>query len=147
MSAISASYPSAASSLPITDAATVPAAVREGGQKAKNAYETGLGFEQMLVTELTQQMTNTISGTGSGSDGLGGTTDGSGGLSGSTAASDPASGAYSSLLPGALTSGIMSGGGTGIAMQIADGIDPALLDAPASHATQAARTSSGGTAL
>ena len=35
-------------------------------------------------------------------------------------------GAYASLLPQALTSSIMSGGGTGLAFQIARDLDPAL---------------------
>lgn len=127
MSAISAAYPSAGA-LPVTDAATEPAAVRNGDQAAKNAYQTGLAFEQMLVSQLTQQMTATISGTGSSDDGLGGTTDsGDGSSSGS---SDPATGAYSSLLPSALTTGLMGAGGTGMAMQIAQGIDPALAANP-----------------
>ena len=39
---------------------------------------------------------------------------------------DAASSAYANMLPQTLTSSIMSGGGTGIAMQIAKSIDPAL---------------------
>ena len=39
---------------------------------------------------------------------------------------DSASGGYASMLTQSLTSSIMSGGGTGIAMQIAKSIDPAL---------------------
>jgi hypothetical protein len=35
-------------------------------------------------------------------------------------------GPYASLLPGALSSSIMSSGGTGVAMQIARSIDPKL---------------------
>jgi hypothetical protein len=58
------------------------------------------------------------------------------------------------MLPNALTSGLMTGGGTGIAMQIAQSIDPALTNpgatttpvipgAPGSGVT----TPSGGTGL
>ena len=40
--------------------------------------------------------------------------------------SDPASSAYASMLPQTMTSSIMAGGGTGIALQLAKSIDPAL---------------------
>ena len=135
---ISAASPTATAALPVTDPLTEPASIRNGGQAAKNAYATGLGFEQMLVGELTQQMTATISGTGSDSDGLGGTTDDGSGLGG--ASSDPAASAYSSLLPQALSSGLMSSGGTGIAMQIAQSLDPALASGAAAAAGTASAT-------
>jgi Rod binding domain-containing protein len=95
-------------SLPAIDPALEPASVRNGNQAAKNAYQQGLAFEDVLVSELAQEMTS--------SAGLGG--------------SDNALGAYSSLLPQALSSSVMSAGGTGLALQIAQSIDPAL-DAPA----------------
>ena len=121
MSALSAAAggtsPATAALTPI-DQASEPASVRNGDQAAKNAYQTGLAFEQTLDNELTQTLSATISGSGSSDDGLGGSTDG--------ASTDPAAGAFSSMLPDALTSGLMSGGGTGIAMQIAQSIDPAL---------------------
>lgn len=105
---------------PLVDPALEPAAVRTGDQKAKNAYRTGLAFEQVLAGQMTQAMTATVPGLdggSSGSDGLGGTTDdtGLGGL-----------GAYSSLLPQTLASGLVGAGGTGVAMEIARAIDPAL---------------------
>ena len=68
---------------------------------------------------------------GSSSDGV---TDSSSGLLGS---SDPASSTYAQLLPQALTSSIMSGGGIGIAQQLATALDPAL-GAPASAGAGAA---------
>ena len=127
MSALSAASLSASvggSGIPAIDQATEPESVRRGGAAARQAYETGLGFESMLVSELAQQLTSTISGSGSGGDGLGGpSADGSDGSDGS---SDPAAGAYSSLLPSALAQGVMSGGDTGVAMQIAQSIDPRL---------------------
>ncbi len=123
----SASMPT--STLPLMDPSTEPAAVRNGDQKAKNAYETGLSFENVLVNQLAQQLAATVPGLdgssgsddglgGSSDDGLGGTSDSSG--------SGGGLGAYSSLLPQTLATSIMSGGGTGIAMQIAKSIDPAL---------------------
>jgi hypothetical protein len=124
----SASLP--AGNLPTIDPANEPAAVRNGDQKAKNAYETGLSFENVLVNQLAQQLAATVPGLdgSSGSDdGLGGSSDdGLGGTSSDSSGSTGGLGAYSSLLPQTLSSAIMSGGGTGIAMQIAQSIDPAL---------------------
>jgi Rod binding domain-containing protein len=151
MSALSAAVGSpslATGALPAIDQATEPASVRNGDQAAKNAYQTGLAFEQMLDNELTQTLSSTISGTGSSDDGLGGTTDQSDG------SANPEAGAFSSMLPDALTSGLMSGGGTGVAMQIAQGIDPALNGAGAATSSlipgttgSGVTTPSGGTGL
>jgi Rod binding domain-containing protein len=127
MSALSASSLSA--SLPPIDPATEPASVRNGGTKAKAAYQEGLAFEDVLVNELAQEMTATAGLDGSGGDGLGGSTsDSSSGLGGSSL------GAYSSLLPQTLATSVMSAGGTGLALQLAQSIDPAL-NAPAPKAT------------
>jgi hypothetical protein len=124
----SASMP--AGSLPLIDPANEPAAIRNGDTKAKNAYETGLAFENVLVNELSQQLAATVpglDGSGGSGDGLGGSSDdGLGGTSGDSSGSSGGLGAYSSLLPQTLTSSIMQGGGTGIAMQIAKSIDPGL---------------------
>jgi Rod binding domain-containing protein len=124
------------SSLPATSTAPVdpalePASVRNGNQAAKNAYQTGVAFENILVTQLAQQMTASVPGLSGDDDGLGGSSsDDSGGSSssagGGLTSSDSGISAYSSLLPQALTSSIMSSGGTGIAMQIAQSLDPAL---------------------
>jgi hypothetical protein len=121
----SASMPT--STLPLMDPATEPAAIRNGDQKAKNAYQTGLAFENVLVNELAQQLSATVPGLDGSDDGLGGTS-GDSSDSGSSGGVGGAGGlgAYSSLLPQTLTSSIMAGGGTGIAMQIAKSIDPAL---------------------
>jgi hypothetical protein len=123
------------SGLPTIDPATEPAAIRNGDQTAKNAYQTGLGFEQMLDNELTTELSATISGTGNGDDGLGGTTgDGS---------QDPAASEFSSMMPDALTNGLMTSGGTGIAMQIARGLDPALNSPVAATPVTSGATGSG----
>jgi hypothetical protein len=126
--ATSASLP--AGNLPTIDPANEPAAVRNGDQKAKNAYETGLSFENVLVNQLAQQLAATVPGLDGSDDGLGGTSDDSsdGSSDGSTGGVGGGGGlgAYSSLLPQTLSSAVMYGGGTGIAMQIAQSIDPAL---------------------
>jgi hypothetical protein len=142
MSALSSVSLSA--SLPVTntapiDPATEPESVRNGNQAAQNAYQTGLAFENILVNELAQQMTATVPGLSGDDDGLGGSTsddsgDSSDATSGLTGA-DSGISAYSSLLPQALTTGIMSGGGTGVAMEIAQSIDPALANPKAADKT------------
>ncbi|HLH67237.1 MAG TPA: hypothetical protein VKV27_16225 [Solirubrobacteraceae bacterium] len=126
------------SALPVSDLLGAqpvePRSIREGGRAAQSAWAEGVAFEDVLVSELSQQLTQTVPGLdgldGQSGDGLGGqSADGLGG-------SDPASaqvlgggaglGAYASLLPQALTDAIMSAGGTGVAMQIARALDPAL---------------------
>jgi Rod binding domain-containing protein len=125
MSAISATTSLPANTLPLMDPANEPASIRNGDQKAKNAYQTGMAFENVLVNELAQQMTATVPGLDGSDDGLGGTTDS--GDSGSTGGVGGGGlGAYASLLPQTLANSIASGGGTGIAMEIAKSIDPAL---------------------
>jgi Rod binding domain-containing protein len=123
MSALSATSLSA--SLPPIDPANEPASVRTGGPKAQAAYQEGMAFEDVLVNELAQEMTATAGLDGSGSDGLGGSSD----STDSSGGSGSSLGAYASLLPQTLASSVMSAGGTGLALQIAQSIDPAL-DAP-----------------
>ena len=126
MSAISATSALGLGSVSPLATANEPAIIRNGNQAAKNAYQTGLAFEQVLDNELSQAMTATISADGSNSDGLGGTDDSSGADSSDSSGSSSALGPYASLMPQALTQGLTAGGGTGIAMQIARAIDPAL---------------------
>ena len=130
MSALSIASTSGLSTagLPPIDPATEPAVIRNGSKTAQNAYQTGLAFEQMLVNELATELSQTVSG-GSSSDGS--SSDGSDDSSDSTSTglmggSDAASSMYAQMLPQALTSGIMSSGGTGVALQIAKGIDPSI---------------------
>jgi Rod binding domain-containing protein len=134
-----------ASNLPPIDQALLPASVRSGDQTAQQAYQAGLGFEQMLVQQLAQQMASTATGSNGsdGSEGTDGSTDSTSGLMGS----DPANSMYAQLLPTALSSGIMSAGGMGIAQQLALGLDPTLLSRPAtstSSGTSTVASSSGG---
>jgi hypothetical protein len=124
MNPISATSSLPASNQSLIDPANEPASVRNGDQKAKNAYATGVAF----VSELAQQLTATVPGLDGSDDGLGASTDSTdsaGGSSGSAGASGGL-GAYASLLPQTLANSITSGGGTGVAMEIARAIDPAL---------------------
>lgn len=134
--------PTTTASVPVTgmgpiDPALEPASVRNGNSAAKNAYQTGLAFEDILVSELVQELSATVpglDGSGASASGSDGSTDGSDGGSDGTQGSTL--GAYAPLLGQALTSGIMADGGTGIAMQIATAIDPALAHPPAKGAGQ-----------
>ena len=114
-----------ASSLPPIDAALMPASIRNGNAEAKKAYQEALGFEDILVQQLTQELANTVTspgGSGDGSDGSGSSGSGTGGILGS----DPSTSAFAGLIPTALTQSIVSGGGTGIAERLAYAIDPAI---------------------
>ena len=108
------------SMLPAINPAFEPASIRNGNAQAKHAYQTALGFEQVLVQQLTKELASSVSSPGgdSGSDSGGGT----GGMLGS----DSSSNAFASLIPTTLTSSIMSSGGIGIAEQLARAIDPAI---------------------
>jgi hypothetical protein len=94
------------SSLPPIDPAHEPAAIRNGPPAAKRAYQAALSFEQVLVDQLTKEL----------AAGIGGKND----------QADPGTSAYANLLPQAMTSSIMTSGGTGVAMQLAAALDPAL---------------------
>jgi hypothetical protein len=121
-----------AAGLPPIDPATEPAVIRNGTQTAKNAYQTGLAFEQLLVNELATDLSQTVSA-GSSTDGSSDDSDdssdsstSSSGASNGLLGSGPASSMYEQMLPQALTSSIMAAGGTGVALQIAKGIDPSI---------------------
>jgi hypothetical protein len=87
--------------LPPIDQALLPADIRTAAPARKDAYEAGLGFERLLVQQLSQSLTD------SARDAMGGDSP------------------YASLLPDALTDGVMGGGGLGLARQLADAIQPA----------------------
>jgi Rod binding domain-containing protein len=111
--------------VPVVDAANEPADIRNGNSAAQKAYQEALGFEDILVQQLTKELASTVTSPadGSGSSGSSGSSsDSSGGILGS----DPSTSAFASLIPTALTQSIMSSGGTGIAQQLAQGIDPAI---------------------
>ncbi len=122
--------------IPSLNVADIPANVRNGNNADKQAYTEGLAFENVLVNELSQQLSNTMYG-GSGpdasssSDGSDGSdSSGSGGLL-------SGAGAYASMILQALTSSIMSGGGLGVAEEFAQELDPSLKAAAAPGAGQA----------
>jgi Rod binding domain-containing protein len=133
------SFGTIGSSLQPIDAANEPADIRNGNAAAQKAYQEALGFEDILVQQLTQQLSCTVttpSDNGSADDGSGdSSSDSSGGILGS----DPSTSAFASLIPTALTQSIMSNGGLGIAQQLAQAIDPAI-GTPQGEATTSNKT-------
>jgi Rod binding domain-containing protein len=134
------------SSVPPVNAAAEPAEIRNGNAKAKQAYQEALGFEEMLMQQLTTQLASTVTGSGdSGStDGSSGDSSGSSdssGASGGILGSDPSTSAFASLIPTALTQSLMSSGGVGIADNLAHALDPQI-GTPQGEATPAAKGSS-----
>jgi Rod binding domain-containing protein len=114
-----------ASNLPPINSALEPADIRNGNAQAKQAYQEALGFEDVLMQQLTQQLANTVTSPGgdSSSDGSGDSSDsGSGGILGS----DPSTSGFAGLIPTALTQSMMSAGGVGIADSLARAIDPQI---------------------
>ena len=89
------------STLPPIDASVLPAAVRNGSDADKKNYQAALGFERMLVQQLTKAMADTTK--------TGGDEDDSSGAATST---------YRAMLPDALADGITASGGLGLAGQI-----------------------------
>ena len=133
--------------IPNLNVATVPANIRNGGSKAMQAYSGGLAFENMLVNELSQQLANTMYG-GSGSSTDASASDGTDGSGGSSSSSMlGGASAYASMIPSALTSSIMDGGGLGMAETFAQEFDPSLLSqasgATGSTGATSSSTSSG----
>ena len=131
---------SAATGLPVVNQALEPAWVRDGSASTQKAYASALSFEQTLVEQLSQTLTAT-SGLESESS-SGETESGSEGASSSSAAGDSQ---LSSLLPQALSSGVMHAGGLGLAAQMTRDLESAQ-PAVGAGDTAAPTRASGGTA-
>jgi Rod binding domain-containing protein len=114
------------STLPPIDAANEPADIRNGNSAAQKAYQEALGFEDILVQQLTQELASTVTSPGGDGSADGGSGDSSSNSSGGILGSDPSTSAFASMIPTALTQSIMSTGGLGIADQLAHAIDPAI---------------------
>ncbi|HTB49627.1 MAG TPA: hypothetical protein VK701_01495 [Solirubrobacteraceae bacterium] len=102
-----AGTPLPASGLPVNQALE-PAWVRHGSASTQKSYQTALAFEEMLVEELSKSLTAT--------SGLEGESGQEGESSGGSSAGS--SSPFSSMLPQALTSGVMDAGGLGLATQM-----------------------------
>jgi Rod binding domain-containing protein len=95
---------------PVVTQASEPAWVRKGTAATQQDYATALGFERVLVEQLTKSMAATA--------GLGGESSEEGGSEGETSGSAAGSGEISTMLPQALATGVMNAGGLGLASQI-----------------------------
>jgi Rod binding domain-containing protein len=93
------------SALPPIDDRVLPADVRNGSQADKTRYKTALNFERELVSQLTQQLSDTTDGAEATDDG-----------------GDAATKSYKQMLPGVLADSIMQSGGLGLARTIAENL-------------------------
>ena len=94
--------------LPPIDQAALPAEIRNGSPKDKQNYQAALGFERMLLGELTKQMAETAKPAGS---------DGSDGSDGGQS-TDAASNMYMQMLPDQLADAVTQSGGIGLARSL-----------------------------
>ena len=90
-------------SLPPIDQATLPADIRNGSKQDKQAYTAALGFERMLLGELTKQMAETAKPADGEDDNQ-----------------DSASSMYMQMLPDQLADAVTQNGGTGMARSLYD---------------------------
>jgi Rod binding domain-containing protein len=95
--------------LPPIDQAVLPAEIRTGSAKDKQNYQAALGFERMLLGELTKAMSDTAQ-----------PVDGSGGDD--TQSQDAASSMYMQMLPDQLADAVTKNGGLGLAQSFYDSI-------------------------
>jgi len=101
----------ASAGLPVVNQATEPEWVRHGSAATQKAYESALTFEQALVEQLSRSLTAT-----SGLEGE--SAEGESSSEGGSSAGGAGDSQLSSMLPQALTAGVMNGGGLGLAAQM-----------------------------
>lgn len=109
------------STVPPINPAVIPPDVRAAGKKGEALYADALGFENMLLQQLTQQMFDTSGSDGSdGLAGIGGDDSSSDGSdsSDSLMSGDATSSAFTSMLPQALADSLTNAGGVGLADQL-----------------------------
>jgi Rod binding domain-containing protein len=91
----------APSALPPIDQASLPADIRKGTAEEKKAYTAALGFERMLLGELTKQMAETAKPADGDDD-----------------TKDAASSMYMQMLPDQLADAVTRNGGIGLARNL-----------------------------
>ncbi len=106
-------------SAPAVDQALEPAWVRRGSTATQQAYASALAFEETLVEPLSQSQASSSGHDGESSEG--GSSSEAGGSEGSGASSSP----ISSMLPQALSAGVMHAGGLGLAAQLTHDLEAA----------------------
>ncbi len=101
---MSVAPPTGSAGLPAVNQATEPTWVRQGSSATQQDYATALAFERVLVEQLTKSLA---------------ATSGFGGESSEEGESESGgSSELSSMLPQALSSGVMNAGGLGLAAQL-----------------------------
>ena len=83
--------------LPSLERATLPAEVRNGTVEDRRSYQAALGFERMLLAQLTQRLTSALEASSREDD------------------RGSAVGAYGQMLSDTLADGVARGGGLGLA--------------------------------
>jgi hypothetical protein len=107
------------SALPPINEAALPASVRTGSPQDKKDYQAALGFERVLLGELTKAMADTAQPAGSeSSDGSTDSTASTDGSDASSQSQDAASSMYMQMLPDQLADSIVSSGGIGLAQDL-----------------------------
>jgi Rod binding domain-containing protein len=94
------------SALPPIDQSLLPAEVRDGSKQDKQSYQAALGFERMLLGELTKAMADTAK-PADGDD---------------AQPEDAASSMYMQMLPDQLADSMISNGGLGLAQGLYDSV-------------------------
>jgi Rod binding domain-containing protein len=122
--------PQSTAGLPVVNQALEPASVRHGSAATQKAYQSALAFEEVLVEQLSKAMTATLGGGESGQEGGPGSEEG-----------ESSSGELSSMLPQALSAGIMNAGGLGLAAQMTSSLENLSPAAQANQAGQPAGSS------
>jgi hypothetical protein len=122
MSPVSPTAPLAATGLPALSEANTPASVRNGDAAVKQAYTAAKGFEEMLLQQLSQSLTQSSGLSGEGEGGAGG--EGSNGEGSPGVSGEAGMGMLASLLPQTLTESVMREGGLGLATQLTGALDP-----------------------
>jgi Rod binding domain-containing protein len=95
------------SPLPPVDNSLLPPEVRNGSANDKKTYQAALGFERMLLGELTKAMADTAKPAGGADDG-------------SDQPQDAASSMYTQMLPDQLADAVTANGGLGLAKNFYD---------------------------
>ena len=85
-------------SLPPIDPATLPADIRNGSAERRKSYEAAMGFERMLVQQLTKSLADSAKP--------------------ADEDADVASTTYRSMLPDTLADRVMADGGLGLARDL-----------------------------
>jgi Rod binding domain-containing protein len=85
--------------LPIIDRSLMPADIREAGPQRRKEYSAALGFERMLIQQLTQSLADSA-------------------RSASEEEGDAASQTYRAMLPDTLADAITAAGGLGLARDL-----------------------------